>query len=58
MNTGFSNRYGLLLHSFVNSNLIFLVHLVKLVDAAYAVISKHQGSCFDAELAGFRVLEH
>ena len=58
MDAGFRNRDGLLLHSFVDGNLVLDIHLVKLIDAADAVIRKHQGTSFDAELTCLRILAH
>ena len=55
MDTSFGNRDGLLLHGLVDGDLVFDVHLVEFVDAADAMVCKHQGSCFDAELSCFGV---
>lgn len=38
--------------------LISDVHLVELVDAAYAVVGQHERAGLDAKLAGFVVLHH
>ena len=51
-----SNWNSLLLHSFVNSYLIFDVHLVELIDTANSVICEHQGTCFNAKLSCLGIL--
>mmetsp|Transcript_9191 Transcript_9191/g.55820 ORF Transcript_9191/g.55820 Transcript_9191/m.55820 type:complete len:257 (+) Transcript_9191:1252-2022(+) len=40
----------------MNGNLISDVHLIKLVDTAYAIVCQHQRSCFNAELTSLRLL--
>ena len=40
------------------SYLILLVHLVELVNAAYAVIGEHKRPCLDAKLPRLRILHH
>ena len=42
----------------MNGHLVLDVHLVKLIDAADAVVSQHKCSSFDAELASLRVFTH
>ena len=56
MDTSLGDRDGLLLHGLVNSNLILDIHLVELVNTADTVISEHESTSFDAELASLRVL--
>jgi hypothetical protein len=54
-------RFGdgdrLLLHGFVNGDLVGDVHLVELVDSADTVVGEHECAGFDGELAGFFVLD-
>jgi hypothetical protein len=50
MYPSFGNRDSLLLHSFVDSGLIFGVHLIKLVNAADSIISQHQRTGLNAVL--------
>lgn len=38
--------------------LICLIHLVELIDAADAVVGKHEGTSLHTELARLRVLHH
>lgn len=58
MNSSLSNRDSLLLHSFVNSCLIFGVHLVELVNATDTVVCKHQRTRFNTVLTGLHVFAH
>lgn len=58
MDSSLCNRDGLLLHGFVNSDLVLHVHLVELIDAADAMVGKHKGSSLDAEFTGLVVLPH
>mmetsp|Transcript_11421 Transcript_11421/g.28919 ORF Transcript_11421/g.28919 Transcript_11421/m.28919 type:complete len:525 (-) Transcript_11421:282-1856(-) len=51
---GYADR--LLLHGLVDRDLVLLIHLVKLIDAANAIIRQHQRPGFDAELAGLVIL--
>lgn len=48
---------GLLLHGLMDGHLVLLVHLVKLVDAADAVVRQHERACLDAEFATVAVLQ-
>lgn len=57
MDASLGNRDGLLFHSLVDSHLILNIHLIKLINAADAMISKHQSSCFDAELSCLGVFQ-
>jgi hypothetical protein len=58
MRVGISNRqYQPLLDSHC-TRLVVRVHLVKLVNAAYAIVSEHQGACLDAKLARLFVFAH
>ena len=41
LDTSFGDGDGLLFHSLMNGHLIFGVHLVKLVNAANAIIRQH-----------------
>ena len=58
MDTSLGYRDSLLLHGFVDGDLILDVHLVKLIDAANTVVGEHQCTRLDAKLARFRVLPH
>ena len=58
MDTGFGYGDGLLLHGLVDSYLILDVHLIKLINTADTMISKHQCSSLYAELPRLRVLEY
>ena len=58
VDASFCNRDGLLLHSFVDSNLILDIHLVELINTADTVICEHQGTSFDAELTCLGILTH
>ena len=51
VNASFGNRDGLLLHSLVNGNLVLDIHLVELIDAADAMVCKHQRTSLNAKLA-------
>lgn len=55
MNSSLRNRDSLLLHSFVNSCLIFAVHLIELIDATDTVVSKHQRTSFNTVLTSLHV---
>ena len=55
LNTGFGNRYRLLLHRFMNRDLVRRVHLVELVNTTNAVVREHERAGLDAELARFAV---
>jgi hypothetical protein len=57
LNTGLGDGDGLLLHRFVNRNLVGNVHLVELVDGADTVVGQHEGTGFDCELASLLVLD-
>ena len=58
VDASFCDRDGLLLHSFVDSNLIFDIHLVELIDTADSMIGKHQGTSLDTEFSCLRILAH
>ena len=58
VDASFCDRDSLLLHSFMDSNLIFDIHLVELIDTADSMISKHQGTSLDAEFTCLWVLAH
>ena len=51
VNACLSDRDCLLLHCLMDGCLVLDVHLVKLVDTADSVVSEHESSCLDAELA-------
>jgi len=51
------NRYGLLLHHFVNVCSISFIHFVKLIDAADAGIRQNEGTTFKNNLAGIWIFE-
>ncbi|OSX69559.1 hypothetical protein BU14_1395s0002 [Porphyra umbilicalis] len=51
-------RNRLLLHRFVDGDLVRRVHLVKLVNRAHAVIREHQRARLDAKLARLHILGH
>lgn len=46
----------MLLHSFVNTCSVMLVHLVELIDQADTLVSKYQGSSFENPFLSDRVL--
>ena len=56
VDASFCDRDGLLLHSFVDSNLVLDIHLVELIDTADSVIGKHQGTSLDTEFTCLRIL--
>ena len=56
MDASLGNGNGLLLHGFVNSNLILHIHLVELVNTANTVVSEHECTSFDTEFTGLGVL--
>ena len=58
VDASFCDRDGLLLHSFVDSNLILDIHLVELINTADSVIGKHQGTSLDTEFSCLRILAH
>lgn len=58
MNTSLRNRDGLLLHGFVDSDLVLDVHLIEFIDAADAVVGEHQSASLNTELARLWVLLH
>ena len=51
LNARFGNGDGLLLHGLVNGHLVLGVHLVKLIDAANAIVCQHESTCFYAEFS-------
>jgi len=58
MDACLSDRDCLLLHCLVNSDLIFDIHLIELINATDAVVSKHECTSFDAELSSLRVFSY
>lgn len=52
------NRDRLLLHGFVDCDLVGDVHFVEFVDGADTVVGEHEGAGFDGEFAGFFVFDH
>ncbi len=48
----------MLLHGFMDSDLILDVHLVKFINAADAIVCQHQSTCLNAELVAVRILHH
>lgn len=58
MDAGFGNRDRLLFHGFVNGNLVGNVHLVELVDSADTVVSQHESTSFDGEVASLFVFHY
>ena len=56
LNSCFGNGNGLLFHGFVNSHLVFDIHLVKLINAADAVVCQHERTCLNAELTAVWLL--
>ena len=57
LDTCFGNGNGLLLHGLVDGHLILHIHLVKLVNAADAIVCQHQRSSLDAEIVAVRLLQ-
>lgn len=53
-----SDGDGLLLHHLVDGRAVGVGHLVKLVDAADALVGEHQGSALQGHLTGQGVLHH
>uniref|UniRef100_A0A0K8RCM9 Putative dna replication licensing factor mcm6 component n=1 Tax=Ixodes ricinus TaxID=34613 RepID=A0A0K8RCM9_IXORI len=53
LHSRFSDGDGLLFHSFMNSNLIAYVHLIKLINTTHTIISQHQSSSFNDKLMRF-----
>lgn len=58
LDAGFGNRYGLLLHGFVDGHLVGNVHFVKLVNGTDPIVREHERARFNGELARFFVLDH
>ena len=58
MDSSFGNRDSLLLHRFMDSDLVLHIHLVKLINAANAMISQHKRTSFYAELASLWVFPY
>ena len=50
LDAGLGDGNGLLLHGLVDGDLVLHIHLVKLVDAADAVVCQHQGAGLYAEI--------
>ncbi len=57
LDTSFGNGDGLLLHGLMDSHLILLIHLVKLINAADAIVCQHQGPSLNAEFPTVTVLQ-
>lgn len=51
LDTGFGDGDGLLLHGFMDGDLVGQVHLVKLVDGADAVVGEHESAGFNGVFA-------
>ena len=56
LDASFGNGDRLLLHGLVDRHLIFLIHLVKLIDTANTVVCQHQSTRLNAKLATLAVL--
>ena len=56
LDAGLGDGDGLLLHGLVDGHLVLHVHLVKLVDAADAVVRQHQRARLDAEVVAVGLL--
>ena len=54
----FGNRDGLLLHGFMDCHLVLCIHLVKLINAANAVVCQHQCTSLYAKLTRVSVLHN
>ena len=50
LDAGLGDGDGLLLHGLVDGNLVFDVHLVKLIDAADAIVRQHQRASLYTEV--------
>jgi hypothetical protein len=53
--TSLADGDGLLLHDFVNGGSIAVIHLVKLIDTAHAVVGEHKSTTFEDHLVSDRV---
>ena len=51
INSSFCNWDSLLLHCLVDSNLIFCLHLVELINATNSIICKHECSCLYSHIS-------
>ncbi|KAH3703434.1 hypothetical protein DPMN_078470 [Dreissena polymorpha] len=49
---------GLLFHGLMDSHLVLGVHLVKLINAADAIVSQHEGASLDHKLMGLLILHN
>ena len=58
LDTSLGDGDSLLFHSFVNSNLIGDVHLVKLINGTNAVVCQHQSTSLNSELSCLLVLDN
>ena len=56
LDAGLGDGDGLLLHGLVDGHLVFHVHLVKLVNAADAIVRQHQRARLDAEVVAVGLL--
>jgi hypothetical protein len=56
LDAGLADGDGLLLHGLVDGHLVAHIHLVKLVNAADAVVRQHQRASLNRKLATLRVL--
>ncbi|WVZ21312.1 hypothetical protein V8G54_008634 [Vigna mungo] len=56
--SSFCDTNSLLFHGLVNGNLIFDVHLVKFINAADAIVSKHQSTSLNTKLPSFWFLRN
>jgi hypothetical protein len=56
LDAGLADADGLLLHGLVDGHLVRHIHLVKLINAADAVVSKHQGTSLNGKLIVLRLL--
>ena len=54
-NTSFADGDGLLLHSFVDTGSILIIHLVKLIDQAGSPVRKHESTTFKRPLRSQRI---
>ena len=57
MDASFCYGYRLLFHGFMNGYLVRDIHLVKLVNGAYTVVRKHQGTSLDGKVTCFLVFD-
>mmetsp|Transcript_32058 Transcript_32058/g.83970 ORF Transcript_32058/g.83970 Transcript_32058/m.83970 type:complete len:372 (+) Transcript_32058:804-1919(+) len=55
---GFGDRDGLLLHRLVDRGAVLVVHLVKLINQADALVGQHERAALERPLSGERVASH